>query len=64
MSRLNLPITQPGLDVPALCSLMQRDKKTLRGQLRICVPTALGEMTILDDLRIEELQAAIETLAG
>jgi 3-dehydroquinate synthase len=64
MSRLNLPITQPGLDVPALCSLMQRDKKTLRGQLRISVPTALGEMTILDDLRVEELQAAIETLAG
>ena len=63
LERFGLPtrLTSP-LDTSALVQAMQRDKKVQGGRLRFVLPVAIGRGEIVDDVRDDELRAAIDRL--
>lgn len=60
LKRAKLPITLPSdLTPEALCAAMYLDKKTLGGQLRLILPTRIGEVVIRDDVNDQHILEAI-----
>ena len=60
LKRAKLPITFPtDLTPEALCDAMYLDKKTLGGQLRLILPTRIGEVVIHDDVDDRHILEAI-----
>ena len=60
LKRAKLPIAFPtDLTPEALCDAMYLDKKTLGGQLRLILPTRIGEVVIHDDVDDRHILEAI-----
>lgn len=60
LKRAKLPITLPSdLTPEALCDAMYLDKKTLGGQLRLILPTRIGEVVVRDDIEDRQVIEAI-----
>ena len=57
---LHLPVTCPPLSVHEIWGIMQHDKKTAGGKVRMVLPTRLGAVEIFDDITD---QAVAEALA-
>ena len=64
LTKLGLPTQHADLIGGELWSIMQRDKKTRGGQVRMVLPTRLGEVTIVDDVTAEEVADAVSALRG
>ena len=64
LTKLDLPTQHPDLIPGQLWDIMQRDKKTQGGRVRMVLPTALGEVTIIDDVSAEEVADAVGALRG
>jgi 3-dehydroquinate synthase len=60
LNRAKLPLTFPS-DLPpeVICDAMYHDKKTLRGKLRLILPTRIGEVVIRDNVTDSEIIQAI-----
>jgi len=56
LDALGLETAVPALDPVELTDLMQHDKKTVGGQLRLILPTRLGHVELVDDVE----RAAVE----
>ena len=61
--RLGLKVRWPGLDVEAIWSIMQHDKKAKAGRVRFVLPTEIGKVDIYDDVTPGQVAASIERLA-
>jgi 3-dehydroquinate synthase len=57
-----LPQQWPPLDVNAVLSCLQADKKVRDGKVRFVLPTALGQVTIRDDVTAATIVAALQRL--
>ena len=64
LAKLQLPTRQPGLDTAALLDLMQHDKKTVAGTIRLVLPSAIGDVDIYADITDAELRDAVAALGG
>ena len=61
--RLGLPVSFPGLDAGAIWEVMQHDKKARGGQVRMVLPTAMGQVAVFDDVAPGEVRTAVSHLA-
>lgn len=60
LNHAKLPLTFPSdLTPEAICDAMYHDKKTLRGKLRLILPTRIGEVVIRDDVTDTQILEAI-----
>lgn len=60
LSRAGLPVTLPGdLDREKIVALLRRDKKVISGSLTFVLPTALGRVEIIKDVREKDIAGAI-----
>lgn len=64
LGKLELPTGKPGLDADKIWRIMQHDKKTLAGRVRMILPTKLGAAEIFDDTAPEAIRQAIARLGG
>jgi 3-dehydroquinate synthase len=55
---LGLPVKVPDLDVDALMSAMQRDKKVEHGKLRFVLPSRLGHVELVGGISAEDVRRA------
>ncbi|MHB1426237.1 MAG: 3-dehydroquinate synthase [Gemmataceae bacterium] len=55
-----LPTAPESWPVDELLATMQRDKKTVAGQLRLVLPKRLGEAALFDDVPESEVRAVLE----
>jgi 3-dehydroquinate synthase len=62
LSKLELPTRRPGLDVERAWWIMQHDKKTLGGRLRLVLPTGPGAAGLFDDTAPDAVREAIAYL--
>lgn len=62
LNKLELPTHRPGLDADNVWRIMQHDKKTLAGRVRMILPTKLGAADIFDDTPPEAVREAIAYL--
>jgi 3-dehydroquinate synthase len=62
LQAFGLPIHCPGLDSEALVIAMQRDKKIQSGRMRWVLPTHIGHAGIYDDIPLELVRDAINTV--
>jgi 3-dehydroquinate synthase len=60
--RLGLPTHQEGLDVGAVESIMQHDKKARAGRLRLVLPVGLGRVDVFDDIPPQQVRQAVASL--
>ena len=61
LTALGLAVKVPAnLDSDHLIELMQRDKKVEHGHLRYVLPSRMGEVELVDDIRPDDARAAIE----
>jgi 3-dehydroquinate synthase len=58
LAALQLPVTVPALDVEALMSAMQRDKKVEHGRLRFVLPTRLGHVELVGGVAPADVRLA------
>ncbi|MEB3351078.1 MAG: 3-dehydroquinate synthase [Cyanobacteriota bacterium] len=58
-----LPLQLPPLDEAAVLSCLQADKKVRQGRVRFVLPTAIGAVTIRDDVPAAEILEAVRRLA-
>ncbi|HET8844447.1 MAG TPA: 3-dehydroquinate synthase family protein, partial [Ktedonobacteraceae bacterium] len=58
LQAIGLPIECPGVDVDAIISAMQHDKKVQSGQTRWILPTRIGHAQIYSDVSLEEVRSA------
>jgi 3-dehydroquinate synthase len=56
-----LPLDVPDMEHDELIELMYRDKKTERGKLRFVLPTRLGHVELVPDVKNEDIVASLET---
>ena len=56
---LNLPVDVPELDHDELIASMQRDKKAEYGRLRFVLPTRLGHVELVGDIRVDQARMAL-----
>ncbi len=63
LEKVGLATSWSGLDVEAIWSIMQHDKKAKAGRVRFVLPTKLGEVEIHDDVTPAQVAASIERLA-
>ncbi len=54
-----LPITYPQADIPAMMTVMGRDKKVEHGKLRFILPTRIGHVEFVSDLDQTKVAASI-----
>ena len=59
LSALHLPLQTPEFDPDDLVALMMRDKKVDQGQLRFVLPTRLGHVELVGDVRSEDVVASL-----
>jgi len=64
VSKLELPVRRAGLDPEKIWRIMQHDKKTLAGRVRMILPTKLGAADIFDDTPADTVREAIAHLGG
>jgi 3-dehydroquinate synthase len=57
-----LPQPWPRLDVNAVLNCLQADKKVRDGKVRFVLPTAIGRVSIRDDVPPATIVAALERL--
>ena len=57
---LDLPVNCPGVDVEAILSAMQRDKKVRDRHMRWVLPTSIGHAEVFKDVPLEVVRDAIE----
>ncbi len=62
LDMLGLPIAWPGLDADKIWAIMQHDKKTVGGQVRMVLAQNLGEVAIYDDISQDAVAAAVASL--
>ena len=60
--RLALPVQQPALDAGQLWRIMQHDKKTRGGKVRIVLARELGSVDLYDDITESEVNRALDPL--
>ncbi|MBS3734034.1 MAG: 3-dehydroquinate synthase [Phycisphaerae bacterium] len=63
LERLGLPVRRAGLSAERLGRLMQRDKKARAGKVRFVLPTAIGSVTVVDDVTDDALREALQRIA-
>jgi 3-dehydroquinate synthase len=64
LARFNLPTRLEGpVDVDALLDAMRRDKKSRGGRLRFVLLEGIGQVTLRDDVRAEDVREAIASLS-
>jgi len=56
---LNLPVDVPELDHDELIASIQRDKKAEYGRLRFVLPTRLGHVELVGDIRVDQARMAL-----
>ena len=56
---LHLPTDVPNFDRDELVRIMHRDKKVDQGRLRFVLPTRLGHVELVKDVRVDDVQAAM-----
>jgi 3-dehydroquinate synthase len=61
---LGLATTWPNLDAKRLWELMQHDKKTMGGKVRMILPTRLGAVEIVEDTDFQQVADAIARITG
>ncbi len=59
LEALELPTATPDYDGDELLALMHRDKKVDDGQLRFVLPTKLGHVELVKDVRVEDVLASL-----
>ncbi|MCK5113634.1 MAG: 3-dehydroquinate synthase [Phycisphaerae bacterium] len=64
LQSLNLPTTCGSLDAVKIWDIMKHDKKARGGQVRMVLPTGLGEVDIYDDITEQEVGEAVESIDG
>jgi 3-dehydroquinate synthase len=64
LARLGLPVRRPDLDAQAIWQIMQHDKKTRAGQVRMVLPVMLGAAAMFDDITPQSVRDALEYLGG
>ena len=57
---LGLPGKAPKLDREKIAATMMHDKKVEHGKLRFILPTRMGHVELVDGIKIDDVQAAIE----
>ena len=62
--RFDLPVQAPGLDLQALLSALQHDKKARHGRLRFVLPNRIGEVEVVDDVPAAEVAAVVGQLVA
>jgi 3-dehydroquinate synthase len=62
LTTLDLPARIAGIDAAAILDLMQHDKKTLAGQVRMILPVDLGAVVIVDDITPDDIALALEAI--
>ncbi len=63
LDKLGLPITRAALDTDKIWAIMQHDKKTIGGKVRMILARNLGEVDIYDDITEDQVAAAVRSLA-
>ena len=63
LQELGLSVTHADLDATAVWKLMQHDKKTRGGKVRMVLPTGLGQVDIFADVTQQEVQQALAAIA-
>ena len=64
LSALGLPVRWKGLDGPRIWDIMLHDKKARAGQVRMVLPTRLGEVDVFSDITPQASLAAVARLGG
>jgi 3-dehydroquinate synthase len=64
LDALGLATTWNGARPEHLWELMQHDKKTRGGKVRMILPTKLGAVEIVEDTDFQQVAAAIERIQG
>jgi 3-dehydroquinate synthase len=59
LAALKLPLTVPKVDHDELIELMYRDKKVDRGKLRFVLPTRMGHVECVSEVKTEDILAAL-----
>ena len=59
LSALQLPTQMPDLDPEELLRLMYHDKKTNSGDLRFVLPSRIGHVELVDNVRDEQVLSAL-----
>jgi 3-dehydroquinate synthase len=62
LQALHLPVQCPGIDTESILVKMQRDKKVWEGRMRWVLPTTIGHVGVYDDIPLEVVQDAIESV--
>lgn len=59
LEALQLPTATPDYDGEELVALMRRDKKVDDGQLRFVLPTKMGHVELVKDVRVDDVLASL-----
>lgn len=59
LQELDLPIRCPGVDVDAILTTMQRDKKVRAGRMRWVLPTRIGHAEVYSDIETAIVREAV-----
>jgi 3-dehydroquinate synthase len=60
LKAFGLPLDVPSVDRDELIELMYRDKKVERGKLRFVLPTRMGHVELVREVKTEDVVAAME----
>jgi 3-dehydroquinate synthase len=60
LKALKLPTDVPDFDPDELVRIMHRDKKADEGRLRFVLPTKLGHVELVNDVRVDDVIAALK----
>ncbi len=60
MAALGLPVEMPKLDPQKILASMMHDKKVEHGQLRLVLPTRLGQVELVADVPADDVLAVLE----
>ncbi len=61
LEALTLPTNTPDYDAEELVALMRRDKKADEGQLRFILPTKIGHVELVKDVRVDDVLASLQS---
>lgn len=62
LARLHLPVTCSSFSALDIWGIMQRDKKTTAGKVRMILPTKLGAVDIFNDITDQSVADALEAI--
>ncbi len=60
LESLRLPTDVPDFDLDELVRIMRRDKKAEEGKLRFILPTKLGHVELVKDVRVDDVLAVLK----